>query len=85
MQEHSRRTSDRRDISERRTASDRRRDALWSVGMRFPGWQEQKVQFLTRYLFLVLGVVFFNFSGEFKSVWLSLTQLNLIFLRTLVV
>ena len=79
MQEHSRRTSDRRDISERRTASDRRRDALWSVGMRFPGWQEQKVQFLTRYLFLVLGVVFFNFSGEFKSVWLSLPQLNIIF------
>lgn len=79
MQEHSRRTSDRRDISERRTASDRRRDVLWGVGMRFPGWQEQKVQFLTRYLFLVLGVVFFNFSGEFKSVWLSLTQLNIIF------
>ena len=79
MQEHSRRTSDRCDSSERRTANNRRRDELWRVGMRFPGWQEQKVQFLTRYLFLVLGVAFFNFSGEFKSVWLSLTQLNLIF------
>lgn len=79
MQEHHRRTSDQRDISERRSASDRRRDAAWCVGMRFPGWQEQKVQFLTRYLFLILGVVFFNFYGEFKSVWLSINQLNLIF------
>ena len=78
MQQPSRRANDRRDNSERR-AAERRREALNLVGTRFPGWQEQKVQFLTRYLFLVLGVVFFNFSGEFKPTWLSLTQLNVVF------
>ena len=78
MQEHSRRTSDHHDNRDRR-ASDRRRDAHWAVGTRFPGWQEQKVQFLTRYLFFVLGMVFFNFSGEFKPTWLTLTQLNIVF------
>jgi len=47
--------------------------------MRFPGWPEQKVQFLTRYLFLALGIVFFNFAGEFKAAWLTLPQLNAAF------
>ena len=79
MQEPSRPTNDRREHSERRTAEDRRQEMLGAKGTRFPGWQEQKVQFLTRYLFLVLGVVFFNYSGEFKSTWLSLAQLNVAF------
>lgn len=79
MQQHSRRASDRDNPHERRAIVDRRRDFLHVAGTRFPGWQEQKVQFLTRYLFLFLGVVFFNFSDEFKSGWLSLAQLNAIF------
>ncbi len=79
MQKPSRRTNDRQEYSERRAVSDRRHDAHWSSATRIPGWPEQKVQFLTRYLFLVLGVVFFNFSGEFKPTWLTLQQLNVAF------
>ncbi len=79
MQRPSRRVSDQRDSNDRRALPDRRRDAHWSAATRFPGWTEQKVQFLTRYLFIVLGVVFFNFSGEFKPTWLTLPQLNAVF------
>ena len=73
-----RRASDRRDASERRSHN-RRRHGEWSGYLRFPGWPEQKVQFLTRYLFLALGLVFFNFSSEFKASWLALPQLNAAF------
>ncbi len=78
MQLPRRRAADRRDYGERRTR-DRRRDASWSGAMRFPGWPEQRVQFLTRYLFLALGVVFFNFAAQFKPAWLTLPQLNAAF------
>ncbi len=73
-----RRASDRSNPSERRSHN-RRRSGEWSGYLRFPGWPEQKVQFLTRYLFLALGLVFFNFSSEFKAVWLTLPQLNAAF------
>lgn len=73
-----RRASDGRQAAERRSHN-RRRHGEWSGYMRFPGWPEQKVQFLTRYLFLALGIVFFNFSSEFKVVWLTLPQLNAVF------
>lgn len=73
-----RRASDRRDKSERRTHN-RRRAGDWSGYLRFPGWSEQKVQFLTRYLFLALGIVFFNFAHAFKPTWLTLAQLNAAF------
>ena len=53
--------------------------------MRFPGWPEQKVQFLTRYLFWALGLVFFNYSGEFKATWLSQSQLNGVFVAYFVI
>ena len=78
MQRPSRRENDQCD-NDRRAMPDRRKDAHWLVAMRFPGWREQQVQFLTRYLFMALGVVFFNFSGEFRPTWLSLTQINLVF------
>ena len=79
MQRHSRRANDRQESANRRAVPDRRHDAHWSTATRFPGWQEQKVQFLTRYLFMVLGILFFNFSGEFKPTWLTLPQLNTTF------
>ena len=53
--------------------------------MRFPGWKEQSVQFLTRYLFVVLGVLFFNFSGDFTPRWMSLQAINAVFALYLVV
>jgi len=79
MQKPSRRATDQRNRDERRARPDRRHDTHWSAVTRIPGWPEQKVQFLTRYLFMVLGVVFFNYSGEFKPTWLSLAQLNIAF------
>jgi diguanylate cyclase (GGDEF)-like protein len=84
MQLPRRRASDGREHCERRTFRDRRRQRVWSGQMRFPDWPEQKIQFLTRYLFLVLGIVFFNFSHEFKPAWFTLPQLNAAFAAYLV-
>src|SRR5690242_34473 len=47
--------------------------------IRFPTWHEQLVQFLTRYLFALLGLVFFNYGTNAIPAWLSLSQLNLVF------
>jgi diguanylate cyclase (GGDEF)-like protein len=47
--------------------------------IRFPTWHEQLVQFLTRYLFALLGLVFFNYGTDATPAWLSLTQLNAVF------
>ena len=44
---------------------------------RFPTRQEQAVQFLTRYLFIVLGLVFFNYASDFTPKWMPLWQVNL--------
>ncbi len=42
-----------------------------------PSWEDQRTQFLTRFLFAILGVVYFNFVFEYKSPWLSLGQVNM--------
>ena len=78
-----RRLNDSRSGGERRARRERReREA---AGMRFPSWTEQKVQFLTRYLFMVLGVLFFNFSGDFTPRWMSLQAINAVLALYLVV
>ena len=41
-----------------------------------PGWEDQRIQFLTRYLFGILGVIYFNFVFEYNSPWLSLGKIN---------
>lgn len=68
---------------ERRSAAVDRRalshSAAHPSAIRFPSRQEQSLQFLTRYLFAILGVVFFNYSKEFVAKWLSLPQINLVF------
>lgn len=43
-----------------------------------PSWADQRTQFLTRYLFAILGVVYFNFVFEYKSPWLSLDRINML-------
>lgn len=70
-----RRSSDRPARSERRAKSDRR-VPLDPAQLRSPSWPEQMVQFLTRYLFLTLGILFFNFTSDIQPAWMSLTQLN---------
>jgi diguanylate cyclase (GGDEF)-like protein len=47
-----------------RRSAHRRLTDTWSGSVRFAGWNEQLVQFLTRYLFIVLAVVFFGSSEE---------------------
>ena len=47
--------------------------------IRFPSFREQVTQFLTRYLFAILGLIFFNFSPEAMPTWLPLQQLNIVF------
>lgn len=74
-----RRRTDTHLKSERRTAVVDRRAIPHPAAIRFPSRQEQSLQFLTRYLFAILGVVFFNYSKEFVAKWLSLPQINLVF------
>ncbi|WJW74375.1 GGDEF domain-containing protein [Thiohalobacter sp. IOR34] len=77
MGDQTRRRSDRRRHRDRRAPGDRR--AAWdeATHMRYPGWQEQVVQFLTRYLFVTLGVLYFNFTSGIQPAWLTPAQLNL--------
>ncbi len=75
---HHRRSSDRRSPGDRRSYPGHAATPSEYVdGYRYPPWREQKIQFLTRYVYLVLGVLFFNgFEGIEPNYW-SLTQLNI--------
>lgn len=72
-------TGDRRTYAERRRRSDRRRAPSDepAPGYRYPSWQEQRIQFLTRYVFLALGVLFFNLVEGVQPAYWSLIQLNI--------
>ncbi len=62
---------------DRRRQPDRRAHPDASSGhYRYPSWQEQKVQFLTRFIFLALGIGFFNFTDGIAPTLWSGTQLN---------
>ena len=62
----------------RRLTRDRRAAQRYPAGIRFPSRQEQVVQFLTRYLFAFLGLIFFNYGAEFAPRWLPLWQVNVL-------
>jgi diguanylate cyclase (GGDEF)-like protein len=47
-----------------RRSAHRRLSDTWSGSVRFAGWNEQLVQFLTRYLFIALALVFFGSSEQ---------------------
>lgn len=47
--------------------------------VRYPGVAEQAMQFLTRYLFAVLGLVFFNFGKDLAPIWMDVRHLNVVF------
>ncbi len=76
---HHRRRTDPPVNTERRRSPGDRRAEVHSFSIRFPSRQEQAIQFLTRYLFAFLGVVFFNYSVDFVPNWLPLWQMNLVF------
>jgi len=74
-----RRMSDREVHAERRHQLDRRSDnsTHTNARYRYPGWQEQQIQFITRFIFLTFGIGFFNFtSGIEPTIW-SVEQLNI--------
>lgn len=39
-------------------------------------WADQRLQFITRYLFCSIGVVYFNLGFDYQSLWMSLSQMN---------
>ncbi len=80
MTKRRRTDKERRHGGDRRTLDDRR-DFQDGSGKyyRYPSWSEQMVQFLTRYLFVLLGVLFFNFTQDIEPTWWSLTQINIAF------
>jgi len=77
--QHKEHADDRRNQGERRRRADRRRSSTDepAPGYRYPSWQEQRIQFFTRYVFLALGVLFFNLVEGVQPAYWSLTQLNI--------
>jgi len=74
--EERRRRGDRR-RGERRRGIDRR--ASGRAGLRVPGWAEQRVQFLVRYLFVALGLYYFNVAPGPNGRWLEVGEINALF------
>ena len=52
----------------------------WSGSVRFASWNEQLVQFLTRYLFIVIALVFFASSEKPSSIGMPHWQIYAFFL-----
>jgi diguanylate cyclase (GGDEF)-like protein len=74
------RTKDRRSHTDRRRRADRRRTPQQvRPGYRYPSWQEQRIQFITRYVFVALGVVFFNMVEGISPVFWGHLPLNMAF------
>lgn len=73
---HPKRRGDDAQRSERRASPDRRTESDTDSPSRMPSWPEQMVQFLTRYLFVALGVFFFNFTQGIEPAWMTRFQLN---------
>lgn len=73
--EQGRRSSggDRRKVADRRTAYE------GDGTIRHATWAEQRTQYLTRYLFQLLGLLFFNLAPGFHPTWMSLPQINAVF------
>lgn len=72
--------ANRRSGGDRRILADRRHYAAnGSRYFRYPSWSEQMVQFLTRYLFVLFGLLFFNFTQGIEPTSWSTAQLNLAF------
>jgi diguanylate cyclase (GGDEF)-like protein len=67
--------ADRRKLRFDRRGAHRRLSDSWSGEVRFAGWNEQLVQFLTRYLFIVLALVFFASSDAVGNMGMSRWQI----------
>lgn len=72
-----------RDGSERRSRERRLQDSPYRT-LRFPGFAEQRVQFITRYVFCALGLAFFNLADFPDPPLIDLKVLNGAFLAYVV-
>lgn len=68
----SEKTSYRRRRGDRHGPDSRRGADLFSDHWYEPRWADQRLQFITRYVFSSIGVIYFNFVFEYTSPWLSL-------------
>jgi len=73
-----RRRTDLHVIRKRRDDAPMRDSLPQAPHIRYPSVPEQALQFLTRYLFAVLGLIFFNFAPASAPAWLSIWHFNLI-------
>ena len=48
-----------------------------------PSWTDQRLQIMTRYLFTVLGIIYFNLVFEYTPSWLTLAEMNVFFVAYL--
>lgn len=65
-------TSYRRRRGDHHDPAGRRGADLFSEHGYVARWADQRLQFLTRYLFSGIGIIYFNFVFEYNSPWLSL-------------
>ena len=73
--ENRRNTAERRNAAERRTAPRRNGDIT-----RTPSWAEQRAQYMTRYLFWGLGLLYFNLGDMLSDgAWIGLGAINAFF------
>ncbi len=59
---------------ERRRNGDRRQSRTYQCIA--ASWPDQRLQFITRYLFTFIGIVYFNWGFEYNSPWMTLGQMN---------
>lgn len=72
--------NDRRKGRMDRRAARRRNSDSWTGSVRFAGWNEQLVQFLTRYLFIVIALVFFSSNEAVSRTGMERSQIYAFFL-----
>ncbi len=74
----SRKKSDnRRQSIDRRKADDRRlKESNNAMHIRMADWSDQKMQFVTRYAFWILGVLYFNFIVGAVPIHWTVTEVN---------
>jgi diguanylate cyclase (GGDEF)-like protein len=79
--ENRRRTTDRRGSSERRSIGPKLQNLIsFNYQEELTAtWEQQRAQFIVRYLFWALGLAYFNVGGP-HSTWLSLPVINLVYL-----
>jgi len=71
----------RRRSSDRRGRTDRRRAKCALESPRIPSWEEQRAQHITRGVFCIMALLYFNIGeGPRADGWFSISGINVIFL-----